>query len=171
MALTRAERQKRHRDKLKQQGRVLWHLWIDTELNKSIEKLLVTKENVSKEKALQSFLEEAVKCVTSNEINVKSNDSILKENKQLKAKNAELQTRLNALEKGVTCNVTNNEKDVVGNLTFDLEKSKVIAAELRGQGLTANQISRELARRGYGNKYGKPFIKSSINKWFQKKKP
>jgi len=55
-------------------------------------------------------------------------------------------------------------------LRFDLEKSKAIAAELRGQGLTANQISRELARRGYGNQKGKAFIKSSINKWFQKKK-
>jgi len=55
-------------------------------------------------------------------------------------------------------------------LRFDLEKSKAIAAELRGQGLTANQISRELANRGYGNQKGKAFIKSSINKWFQKKK-
>jgi len=55
-------------------------------------------------------------------------------------------------------------------LKCDLEKSKAIAAELRGQGLTANQISRELARRGYGNQKGRPFIKSSINRWFQKKK-
>ena len=188
MALTQAERQKRYREKLKQQGRVLWHLWVDTELNKSIEKLLVTKENISKEKALQSFLHKAVVCVTSNATshnqsvtsNVTSNDNILKENKQLKAKNAELQTRLNELEKVVTSNVTNNETsvtnnvisnetNVTSNLIFDLEKAKAIGTELKAQGMTANQISSELARQGYGNKRGKPFSKSSINKWFQTK--
>jgi hypothetical protein len=187
MALTQAERSARHKEKLRKQGRVLLHLWIDAELDTLIKKLLSTNKNLSdlsKEKALQTVLFDAVKCVTSNvtsnEINVASNNKILDENKELTAKVERLQTRLNELENSVTSNVTSNEsivpsnvatneKSVADNLIFNLEKSKVIATKLRGQGLTANQISKELANRGYGNKNGAPFIKSSVNKWFQKK--
>ena len=53
---------------------------------------------------------------------------------------------------------------MISNLIFDLEKAKAITKDLRAQGLTSVEISNKLARQGFGNKHGKPFSKSSINK-------
>ena len=59
MALTQAERSARHKEKLRKQGRVLLHLWIDAEFDILIKKLLATNSNqsdLSKDKVLQTVL-------------------------------------------------------------------------------------------------------------------
>jgi len=190
MSLTNAERAARHKENKKKQGYRLIHVWVDPELNAMIESLLVTRQNLTKEKALQSVLYDAFKAVTSNvtsnktsvasnEIIVTSNDKMLSENTELKEKIELLNKRIVELEKAVTSNkqavasnvtsnktiVTSNDSNMTSQVKFDLAKSKEIAKELKAQGYTGNMIAAELTRQGYGNKFGKPFSKSSINKW------
>jgi len=154
MALTNAERQKQYRARIKakMQGMIdnvtLRNTELETALLRNELALLKLQASINETNDLLKIL---IDKLSRGEIrqSVIESDVTSKADKQPEPPAVEPQTALR----------------------FDLEKSKAIAAELRGQGLTANQISRELARRGYGNQKGKAFIKSSINKWFQKKKP
>jgi len=80
-----------------------------------------------------------------------------------KVKSIEILLRNDNVTQRITKNFTDNVTQ--DKLIFDLDKSKAKAKDLKAQGMTANQIANELARRGYGNKFGKTFSKSSINKW------
>jgi len=80
-----------------------------------------------------------------------------------KVNNIEILLRNDNATQRITKNVTNNVTH--DKLIFDLDKSKEIAKDLKVKGMTANQIAKELAQMGYGNKFGKIFSKSSVNKW------
>jgi len=205
MAMTNAERAARHKENLKNQGYKPYQVWLDKETQVMLTLLLVTNEELTKEKALQTLLKFGLglvtgnvtsndyKVVTSNNERVTSNEltnyvfSQITDSNDNNAvtSNDNISVTSNDNNESLTKNfVTSNENDAVTSnksvtsndnisvtsndnaaLIFDLDKSKAIAKALKAQGMTANQIAKELARRGFGNKFGKPFSKSSINKW------
>jgi len=188
MSLTNAERAARHKENLKKQGYKACQVWLDKETQNMLDSLLVTNKELTKEKALQTLLKFSLGLVTGNNAVTGNAYKFVASNvapyeyvtsNELKnhvfSKNGNNDVTSND-EYAVTGNddsgnndvTSNDEYAVTGNdelLIFDLDKSKAIAKDLKVKGMTANRIAKELARRGYGNRYGKMFSKSSINKW------
>jgi len=113
---------------------------------------------------LEKIVAGQLQSITGNDLIVSETLDLKVEKDSLKAKSTESEKMITANRKNITGN-DKNDKSPTKNLSFNLVESKKIATELKAQGLTGNQIAAELARRGYGNKYGKPFSKSSVNKW------
>jgi len=153
MAMTNAERQRRHRERVKN-------------------KLRNVTDNVTSlrnENELMLRIEKLEKCIDASNVLL---DTMLEKLGIIESKLDVLRNELVTNSKVSLPNgiVTYNNESVTplrneDKLIFDLDKSKAIAKDLKVQGMTANQIAKELARRGFGNKLGKPFSKSSINKW------
>jgi len=142
---TERQRQRRYQKQLQETLRVL------------MDNVTSTKETTNN---LSSQLEKF-------EVFFKKSDDLLLENNRL------LKELVNQNKVVTPTNVvTKDDKETQEQektLVFDLEKAKALTAELKAQGMTGKEIVAELTRQGYGNKRGKPFSKSLINKWLKKK--
>ena len=114
---------------------------------------------------LEKIIDGHLRIIADNIADNDKNSNLEKENNALSKKIKDLELLIARNDDSIADNIASNEKSVDSNLIFDLEKAKVIAIELKSKGLTGNEIANELTRQGYGNKRGKPFSKSSVNKW------